>query len=193
MAELRFYTSEKWKELKFEDELRFKYAVSNYGRLISYTDKKENGRFLKGGTREGYKIFSYKIFKSKKIIYRHFLLHRLVAEAFVKNNDPSRTFIIHLDYHKSNNHAPNLKWANREELTAHHQKSPFVIKARKNRTSFSNSGDGQKLTSTQVRLIKKMLANPDRKTRKKIIAKQFGITPMSLYRIETGQNWGHIK
>lgn len=193
MDTLRFFPTETFKDLDLEKGLKFKYAISNYGRLISYSDKKENGRLLKGGMCEGYKNFSYKIFKNGKAIYRHILIHRLVAEAFVKNNNPARTFIIHLDYHKTNNHALNLKWVTQKEMTAHHQKSPFVIKAREARKSFSNSGDGQKLTSTQVRLIKKMLANPNRKTRKKIIAKRFGITPMSLYRIETGQNWGHIK
>jgi hypothetical protein len=193
MTPLHFYPSEKWKEVEFEHKTKLKYAISNYGRLISYTDKIENGRFLKGGRLEGYKAFTYKVYKKGKIFNYKRLVHRMVAEAFVKNNDPERPFVIHLDYHKTNNHAPNLKWVTQEELTEHNQKNPRVLKARKTRSGFSNNGDGQKLTSTQVRLIKKMLANPDRKTRKKIIAKQFGITPMSLYRIETGQNWGHIK
>ena len=53
--------------------------------------------------------------------------------------------------------------------------------------------DGRKLTSTQVIRIKKMLQRPDNKTRLVMIAKQFNITTQQLYRIRTGENWGHIK
>jgi hypothetical protein len=35
--------------------------------------------------------------------------------------------------------------------------------------------------------------DPNRKTRLKLIAKQFGISEMQLYRIKSGENWGHIK
>ena len=41
--------------------------------------------------------------------------------------------------------------------------------------------------------IKKMLANPNRKTRLRLIAKQFGISEMQLYRIKSGENWGHVE
>jgi DNA-binding Xre family transcriptional regulator len=40
--------------------------------------------------------------------------------------------------------------------------------------------------------IKKILANPNRKTRMKIIARRFGISEMQLYRIKSGKNWGHV-
>jgi len=46
---------------------------------------------------------------------------------------------------------------------------------------------------TKVMLIKKILAKPDRKTRLKMIAKQFGVSEMQISRIKSGENWGHIK
>jgi hypothetical protein len=45
---------------------------------------------------------------------------------------------------------------------------------------------------TKVMRIKKMLQNPNRKTRIKMIAKQFGVSEMQIFRIKSGENWGHI-
>jgi len=42
-------------------------------------------------------------------------------------------------------------------------------------------------------LLKKILLDPTRKTRMKILARQFGVSEMTLYRIKSGKNWGHIK
>jgi len=39
---------------------------------------------------------------------------------------------------------------------------------------------------------KRKLLDPKRKTRMKIMAKQFGVSEMQLYRIKSGENWGHI-
>jgi len=40
--------------------------------------------------------------------------------------------------------------------------------------------------------LKKIINNPQRKTRLKIIAKQFGISEMQLYRIKRGENWASV-
>ena len=50
-----------------------------------------------------------------------------------------------------------------------------------------------KLTTTKILLIKNKLFNPNRKTRLKMIARQFGVSAMTLHRIKTGENWGQIK
>ena len=42
-------------------------------------------------------------------------------------------------------------------------------------------------------LIKKLLANPNQRTRLKMIAKQFGVSEMQISRIKSGENWNHIK
>jgi len=41
-------------------------------------------------------------------------------------------------------------------------------------------------------LIKKKLLDPNRKTRMKMLAHQFRISEMQLYRIKSGENWGHV-
>jgi len=89
-----------------------------------------------------------------------------------------------------------LKWATKAEMLEHSKKSPYVIAAKKKQLAELNAKrkhQGNKLNSTQVMLLKRRLADPNRKTRLKIIAKQFGVSEMTLQRIKTGENWGHIK
>jgi DNA invertase Pin-like site-specific DNA recombinase len=62
-----------------------------------------------------------------------------------------------------------------------------------NLTEFNLKSDGRKLTSTKVIHLKKLLSNPDQKNRIKMLAKQFGISEMQVYRIKRGENWSHIK
>ena len=46
------------------------------------------------------------------------LVHRLVAEAFIPNDDPeTKDTVDHIDGNKSNNEASNLRWLNRAENT----------------------------------------------------------------------------
>ena len=99
----------------------------------------------------------------------------------------------HLDYVRNNDVVKNLKWATREEMIAHSNKSPHVLAALNNLIEHNKKADGAKLTSTSVIRIKKMLQNPNRKTRIKMIAKQFGVSEMQIFRIKSGENWGHIK
>ena len=42
-------------------------------------------------------------------------------------------------------------------------------------------------------MIKKKIFDPNRRTRMRLIAKQFGISEMQLYRIKSGENWGSVK
>jgi len=190
---IQFFHDEEWKEFHFERKSNIHYAISNYGRLVSFTDSIEKGRLLKGGKVEGYLLFQYKIRKGKTIIFRRILYHKLVAMQFIPKKTEDEKFVLHLDYNKLNNHFTNLKWANQVELTKHINNSPRVIELKQKQKENPMTRIGKKLTSTQVMLIKKKLLNPNRRTRLKIIARQFGVTEMTLHRIRTGENWGHIK
>ena len=77
-------------------------------------------------------------------------------------------------------------------MLEHGRRSPHVIQAKKNLIEFNKNNDGRKLSVTKVIHIKKILANPNRKTRIKMIAKQFGVSEMQIARIRSGENWGHI-
>src|SRR6478672_423124 len=190
---IHFHRGEEFREIELDQPLKQRYALSNMGRLVSFKDTIRNGRELKGGTVEGYRVFRYYYFKDGEKKHRFHLLYRLVAEYFLPKGNEDQRFVLHLGYNKQNDRVDNLRWANQKELTAHHTLNPLVIKGKAKTLAHNLKADGQKLTSTQVIRIKKMLQRKDNKTRLVMIAKQFNITTQQLYRIRTGENWGHIK
>ena len=183
----RLFPSEEFRECHVNDSLRKRYAVSNYGRLVSFTKEIHDGTLLKGSTAEGYRTLAYALFKKGKRKSKCVFIYKMVAEAFLERPSEDHKYVIHLDHSRDNDTVDNLKWVTREELTAHNMKSPRVMAANKQ----PRLGIG-KLTSTQVMYIKKRLADPNRKTRAKMIAKQFGVSEMQISRIKSGENWGHI-
>lgn len=185
---IRFFPDEEWKTLTFEPgALKLNYAISTYGRIASFTSDLKEGKLLKGGLLGGYPTFVCRPFGKSKTFY----MHKLLAENFLPREGEA-TYVIHLDYNKKNNHIRNLRWVSKREMELHQQKSPYVLKSREERKK-QKPQRGHKLSSTDVIRIKKKIFDPKRKTRLKIIAKQFGISEMQLYRIKSGENWSHIK
>jgi hypothetical protein len=189
---IQFYPKELFKQIEIEDGLQLNYAISNYGRLISYKDKFENGRIVKGSLIDGYRIFRYKLNIEGKLKNKHFFYYKLVAHYFLDKKE-EQTNVLHLDRDRANDVHYNLKWVTKAEMLKFHSESPMVIEAKKKLVLSRVNSKVQKLTSTQVMRLKKMLLDPNRKTRMRIIAKQFGISEMQLYRIKSGENWGHIQ
>ena len=164
------------------------YAITSLGRLIGYTKNIENGMVVNGSVHNlGYKIWKYKV-KGKA---KHWLFHRMVAAYFLEKPSDEHKFVIHLDHVRTNNSVKNLKWVTQKELQTHNSLNEAVVERIQN---FANktqlSGRGNKLTVGKVMLLKKILKDPKNTTRKKMLAKQFGISSMQLYRIQSGQNWG---
>lgn len=192
---IHFFPNEEFKELVIDYKLRFNYAVSNYGRLISYTDKFETGNLIKGCNLNGYRILRYKFKDPRDGVYKNkdIFLYRKVAELFVPKIHEGQTEVIHLDHSLDNDFYKNLKWVTKEEAVIFRNQSPRVIQARIKIKEEGNRRTNCKLTDTQVILLKQKLLDPNRKTRYKILAKQFGVSEMQLYRIKSGENWGHIK
>jgi len=190
---LKLYVGEQFKEILLEGKKKYRYAISNFGRLISFTDKLEDGVILKGGNVKGYKVHGYSILVNGKSVHKTKLYFRMVAEKFVERPSLEHKFVIHLDHNKDNDHYKNLQWVTQEQLAAHAKTSPAVIESRRRVTDLEFRSKGHKLTATKVMYIKKLLMEPKRKTRLKILAKRFGVSEMTLHRIRTGENWGHIK
>ncbi|MEX2597937.1 MAG: HNH endonuclease [Salibacteraceae bacterium] len=193
---IKSYWDEVWKEIDFgTDKLRYNYAISNYGRIVSYSENVQEGRLLKGSLVDGYPVFRYKQFlkteNGTKIKNKQIFVHKMVAEYFSERSSEEVRFVIHLDYNKLNNHIDNLRWATKREMEIHQQKNPNVLKAREKRKE-TKPYKGHKLNATQVKRLKKKIFDPNRKTRLKILAKQFGISEMQLYRIKSGENWSHV-
>ncbi len=159
------------------------YMVSNYGRIKSFYGS-ENGTIIKGKMNAGYLQFDYVCQEEKK--KKSTLVHRIVATHFLPQPAENELSIIHLDGNKANNAVTNLKWVTRSDASAFGiAANPDAIKQRALQRT-----QGAKLTLGKVEMIRKLLADPNRKTRKKMIAKQFGISEMSLYRIQNGVMWG---
>lgn len=163
MPQNRFYPDEKFKEIEINASLQLRYAISNRGRLISFTDDIENGRILKGGLSDGYPTFRFKVKKDDKIVNKYLFLYKLVAQYFIPKDSEDQTYVLHLDYNRANDDVSNLRWATKQEMMAHSRKSPRVIQAKKNLIEHNLKADGRKLTTTKVMLIKKSLQDPNRK------------------------------
>jgi hypothetical protein len=176
---------EEWKDLIFDNlKERSSYKISNYGRIISYYYD-ENGVQLKLGSTCKYKTISLRDKFGNKIVK---YVHRLVAMYFLDNLLEDQEWVIHLDNNKHNNYYKNLKWVTKNEKSVHQLKfTPgWKINQKEGFRAYS------KLTETQVKMIKRKINDPNRKTRMKIIAKRYGVSVMQLYRIKSGENWSSV-
>ena len=118
------YWDEKWKEIDLEeDKLRYKYAISNYGLIVSYSESLEKRRLLKGSLVDGNTVFRYKQFyKSESVTTiknKQILIHKFAADSFTEKENDNQQFVIHLDCNKLNNNIDNLKWTSKREMELH--------------------------------------------------------------------------
>lgn len=175
--------NEDWKDLQLEEGLYTKKAnrISSQGRVISV---EENGKtqLLKLTPTNGYPMVNAYQKRNGKKSGRY--VHKLVAQHFLERKE-NEEFVIHINYDKLDNRVENLKWATKREKELHQFSGPTHL----NRKPRLHSA---KLTEVKVRLIKRKINDPNRKTRMKMIAKQFGVSEMQLYRIKSGENWGHV-
>ncbi|KPM30895.1 HNH homing endonuclease [Croceitalea dokdonensis DOKDO 023] len=179
---IRNFWKEQWKDVVFDDKIAegAKFKISNYGRLINCNGPEET--LVKKYYINGYQNLPLKQKRNGKTTSRY--VHKLVAEHFLEKKEGDR-FVIHLDYDKKNNHVDNLKWATKREKEVHQFTNPEYLNTPRKRCY-------SKLTETKVKLIKRKINDPNRRTRMKMIAKQFGISEMQLYRIKSGENWGSV-
>lgn len=96
------------------------YQVSSYGKVRSLDRTDSIGRMIRGKVRkprpDSYGYLQVGLYKGGDEI--KWLVHRLVAEAFVINSD-NKIEINHLDGNKLNNKANNLRWCTRSENIKH--------------------------------------------------------------------------
>jgi hypothetical protein len=101
------------------------YEVSDLGRVRTHEDKitfsvrcgvrKWQQRILKDKTPNGRDV-RVSLWKNKKV--KDFLVHRLVAEAFIPKII-GKDCINHMDGNPKNNHVENLEWCNYKENSNH--------------------------------------------------------------------------
>jgi len=181
--------SEVWKPLQFPGwkHLRKKYALSSSGRIASYTnDVVADGKLLQGSLTTGYRTLNLHRPGNNGTLY----IHREIARLFLKKASPKHKYVIHTNHNKLDNGVKNLKWATLEEMIGHQQNSPAKIAYKKVQ---ANRTVGLKLNAGQVKSIKKVLGDKNRKITIKRLAEKYGVSEMTMYRIKSGENWGRIR
>ncbi len=183
MKKVKSHWNERWKKVETKAPTKkCDYFYSDYGRLKSVDKITEQEKLLKGSLmKQGFMQLNLKL---KDNIRQGFYVHKLIAEEFIKQPE-GKKFVFHIDGNKLNNHWENLKWADRKEMTQHQIDQGVYL--HENRKMPSHA----KMNETKVRLLKKRLK--EGKTKRKVLAKSFGITETQLRRIEKGENWGHIE
>ncbi|MBL7720944.1 MAG: HNH endonuclease [Chitinophagaceae bacterium] len=179
---------EVWKPLNFSGwrHLRNRYAVSSFGRIASYKENVlEDGKLLSGSLTTGYRTLNLHRPGNKGTLY----IHRELAKLFLTKSSLQHKYVIHRNHNKLDNNIKNLRWATLEQMVSHQQGSPAKIAYKEKQ---ANKTEGLKLTATDVKKIKKILNSKNRSITIRQLAKNYGVSEMTMYRIKSGENWGRI-
>lgn len=90
-----------------------KYWVTEDGKVVSLNNKKILSSRINN---RGY--YSCIIYDTKNKKYKNYVIHRLVAEAFIPNPN-NKPEVNHIDGVKTNNHYTNLEWCTSSENQIH--------------------------------------------------------------------------
>lgn len=89
------------------------YQIDTTGQVYNTKTRK----YLKGSILNGYKVVKLTLPTGKK---KAFSVHRLVAQAYILNDD-QLPVVNHIDRNKLNNNVDNLEWVSYSENTKHYQ------------------------------------------------------------------------
>ena len=119
-----------WKPIRNHENF---YLVSNLGRVkrLSTASKRKDGKNYKRSE----KIL--KPYKNKKGYLmvdldnncKGQIVHRLVAETYIPNDNPELDTVDHIDGDKSNNSVENLQWMSRGDNIRKSNSIPVIVKS----------------------------------------------------------------
>ena len=147
--------------------------VSNFGEV------KSHGKIIKGEiTSGGY----CRVHISHKGVQYKFLVHRLVAEAFILN--PKRLpEINHIDGNKQNNSVDNLEWCTRSQNTSHAFKTGL-----RNYNGCKNPHS--KLTQSDVETIRRIYVRGKHCENNSYgLAKRYNVSPKTIQNVVNGNHY----
>ena len=128
-----------WKDI---DGFEGRYQVSNLGNVKNYRSVLKGGSFSNG----------YKFVNLTKAPYdsHNYLIHRLVAEAFIPN--PLHLEVVnHLDGNKENNSVDNLEWCTAAQNIAHAIEIGLIESQCKIRRKVTISNSDQNITFNSMK------------------------------------------
>jgi hypothetical protein len=115
-----------WKDIDFTNG---EYQVSNLGRVksIARTITTKNSRSWPVEGKILINISHSSKYLAVKIYQKVYLVHRLVAEAFIENTY-SKKFVNHKDCDKFNNNVDNLEWVTHDENIQHAKENNRILR-----------------------------------------------------------------
>ena len=164
-----------WKDVK---DFEGCYQVSNLGNVKSF--QRSFPAILKPRTNKyGYRV----VICSSKDNRKSFLIHRLVALAFIENPKGKRC-VNHKDCDKTNNKLENLEWSTYSENNKH----AYDNGLHKNMNGSMNNNN--KLSEGDVLAIRWLFKG---KFSNKYIADIFGVNPVNVSDIKRNKIWKWLK
>jgi len=122
------------------------YSVTKFGEVFS----KRRGIFLKGFLGGGYRYRAVSL-----CVARHqkvFMIHRLVAKAFIENPERKRE-VNHIDGDKLNNSVENLEWVTAKENVQHAIRTGLRSATPCKETLFKKGFDAKRSKLTEADVI----------------------------------------
>lgn len=165
------------------------YEVSNLGnvRSISRIVKYSDGRVYNYPSKNlsinfcgKYKLPYVHLYKNSK--RKSYLLHRLVALAFIPNLE-SKTEINHKDGDRTNNCVDNLEWASRLENMRHGFDTGLI-----NNTGINHGNNIY--SEEQIQEVVNMIFLGYKQG---VISKKTGVKTGTIQAIRQGKQWTHVK
>ena len=105
-----------WKDIPYWEG---KYQISSLGRVRSLNFKQTGKIKVMSGITDikGYKSIAFRP-NGRNSKQKHYMIHRLVAEAFIPNPE-NKPFVNHRNGERGDNRKENLEWVTRSENELH--------------------------------------------------------------------------
>lgn len=163
------------------DKIRDKYYVTTCGKIVIV--EKDSYKIMKPNiNKKGYHQYRLRIKDNNKDSVRPYV-HKLVALAYIKNNDPNKNQVDHIDMDKNHNYVGNLDWVTNLEN----------MRRRNNKCGYSNSN----FTKEDILYIRSnyKIWREGRiwKSNAKLLAQKFNVNPKTITNIANNLSFKDIK
>lgn len=173
-------TTEQWKPVVGYEGY---YEVSSWGRVRRISGGVPGATAGRIATptigNHGYYVINLTV-EGKRVQY---LVHRLVAEAFIPRTNPHRIFVNHIDSCRTNNHVNNLEWSTPGENIRHSWETG-------SNTYYGTRHHMAKLNDDSVREIRRLYASGA--IDQYCLAIIFDTDQSEISRIVNRKTWKHV-